>query len=327
MGPGGFNGPPGGPGGFRGGFRGGFDGGRGRGGFRGGFDRGGFGGGGRGGIGYQGRGGFGDRGDRGGYGGSNGYAPPNAPAGPGGGGRGGFSGGYGGRGGGGFGAGSPDRNGPGGPSGGYDSRGGRSYDDRSGGYRGNSNRGYGDRDGGPPRGGSGSNMEPVRPRDGSGYRDRDGPRDGPRDGGYGGRPREDDSRKRPYDSNGYEEDPRKLRSVFRLTYLHAFRLGVFDGTDKSGFLSPSPLMVMRFLYYYCPSRHSATRHFFQWFGMMWLVSLSRMGLTLIRGCMIRGKEYVLPDHLHLVLWQTCHLASNKVSYLCMIKKGKVKFMG
>ncbi|TGO20645.1 hypothetical protein BPAE_0278g00090 [Botrytis paeoniae] len=220
MGPGGFNGPPGGPGGFRGGFRGGFDGGRGRGGFRGGFDRGGFGGGGgggRGGIGFQGRGGFGDRGDRGGYGGggggSNGYAPPNAPAGPGGGGRGGFNGGggYGGRGGGGFGAGSPDRNGPGGSSGGYESRGGRSYDDRSGGYRGNSNRGYGDRDGGPPRGGSGSNMEPVRPRDGSGYRDRDGPRDGPRDGGYGGRPREDDSRKRPYDSNGYEEDPRKLR--------------------------------------------------------------------------------------------------------------------
>ncbi|KAF7899955.1 hypothetical protein EAF00_004291 [Botryotinia globosa] len=218
MGPGGFNGPPGGPGGFRGGFRGGFDGGRGRGGFRGGFDRGGFGGGGgggRGGIGFQGRGGFGDRGDRGGYGGggSNGYAPPNAPAGPGGGGRGGFNGGggYGGRGGGGFGAGSPDRNGPGGSSGGYESRGGRSYDDRSGGYRGNSNRGYGDRDGGPPRGGSGSNMEPVRPRDGSGYRDRDGPRDGPRDGGYGGRPREDDSRKRPYESNGYEEDPRKLR--------------------------------------------------------------------------------------------------------------------
>ncbi|KAF7909465.1 uncharacterized protein EAF01_003183 [Botrytis porri] len=218
MGPGGFNGPPGGPGGFRGGFRGGFDGGRGRGGFRGGFDRGGFGGGGgggggggRGGIGFQGRGGFGDRGDRGGYGGggSNGYAPPNAPAGPGGGGRGGFNGGggFGGRGGGGFGAGSPDRNGPGGSSGGYDSRGGRSYDDRSGGYRGNSNRGYGDRDGGPPRGGSGSNMEPVRPRDGSGYRDRDGPRDG----GYGGRPREEDSRKRPYDSNGYEEDPRKLR--------------------------------------------------------------------------------------------------------------------
>ncbi|PQE25095.1 u1 small nuclear ribonucleo protein [Rutstroemia sp. NJR-2017a BVV2] len=200
MGPGGFGGPPGGPGGFRGGFRGGFDGGRGRGGFRGGFDRGGYGGG-RGGIGYQGGGGFGNRGERGG-GSSNGYAPPNAPAGPGGGGRGGFGGGGYGRGGGGFGG--PDRNGSGPPAGGYDSRGGRSYDDRSGGYRANGNRGYGDRDGGPPRGGSGSNMEPVRPRDG--YRDRD------RDGGYGSRPREDDSRKRPYEnSNGYEEDPRKLR--------------------------------------------------------------------------------------------------------------------
>jgi U1 small nuclear ribonucleoprotein len=50
-------------------------------------------------------------------------------------------------------------------------------------------------------------MEPVRPRDG-GYRDRDGASGG---GGYGGRPREDDSRKRTYESNGYEEDPRKLR--------------------------------------------------------------------------------------------------------------------
>ncbi|TVY38686.1 U1 small nuclear ribonucleoprotein 70 kDa-like protein [Lachnellula subtilissima] len=219
MGPGGF-GPPGGPGGgggFRGGFRGGFDGGRGRGGFRGGGggfqDRGGYGGG-RGGIGYQGGGGFSSRGgggDRGGYGGSNGgsngYAPPNAPAGPGGRGGGGYSrGGFGG-------SGSPERNGSGtsAPAGGYDSRGGgRSYDDRSGGYRGS--RGFNDRDGAR---GSGSNMEPVRPRDGgrdggrdSGYRDRD--RDG-RDGGYGGRPRDDDSRKRQYESNGYEEDPRKIR--------------------------------------------------------------------------------------------------------------------
>ena len=49
-------------------------------------------------------------------------------------------------------------------------------------------------------------MEPVRPRDGPGYRDRDD-----RDGGYGGRPREDDSRKRQYESSGYQEDPRKLR--------------------------------------------------------------------------------------------------------------------
>ncbi|KAH8672524.1 U1 small nuclear ribonucleoprotein of 70kDa MW N terminal-domain-containing protein [Tricladium varicosporioides] len=211
-GPGSY-GPPGGPGGFRGGFRGGFDGGRGRGGFRGFQDRGGYGGGGgsggRGGIGYQGGGGFSSRGggsygggDRGGYGGSNGYgAPPNAPAGPGGRGGGGFGGGYG-RGGFG-GSGSPDRNGASAPAGGYDSRGGgRSYDDRSGGYRGS--RGYGDRDGSTR--GSGSNMEPVRPREGGGYRDRD------RDGGYSsGRPREDDTRKRPYESNGYEEDPRKLR--------------------------------------------------------------------------------------------------------------------
>ncbi|KAH8801608.1 U1 small nuclear ribonucleoprotein [Xylogone sp. PMI_703] len=191
VGPGGFGGS-----GFRGGFRGGFEGGRGRGGFRSGFpDRGGYGGG-RGGIGYQGSG-FGPRGgDRPGYGGPNGYgAPPNAPAGPGG--RGpqgnGYSRGHGG-------SGPPDRNGPSGPSGpsgGYDSRGsGRSYDDRSGGYRGGDR--YGDR--GPPRSGSGSNMEPVRPRD-SGYRDRDGE--------YV-RPREDDTRKRGYEGSGYE-DPRKLR--------------------------------------------------------------------------------------------------------------------
>ncbi|EHL00561.1 putative U1 small nuclear ribonucleoprotein 70 kDa like protein [Glarea lozoyensis 74030] len=203
MGPGSFNGPPGGPGGFRGGgFRGGFDGGRGRGGFRGGFqDRGGYGGGGggRGGIGYSGGGGFsGGRGGFGGDRGSNGYgAPPNAPAGPGGRvggppandrGAGGFSrGGYGG-------SGSPERNGNSAPAGG------------NGGYRGGGGRSYNDRD---SIRGSGSNMEPVRPReggrDGGGYRDRD------RDGGYGGRPREDDSRKRQYESNGYEEDPRKLR--------------------------------------------------------------------------------------------------------------------
>lgn len=74
-------------------------------------------------------------------------------------------------------------------------------------------------------------MEPVRPRESGGYRDRDSgrgdPRDRdsrdrdprdmgrePRDGGYGGRPREEDmSRKRMYDdgNNGYIEDPRKLR--------------------------------------------------------------------------------------------------------------------
>ncbi|CAG8957228.1 hypothetical protein HYFRA_00009430 [Hymenoscyphus fraxineus] len=214
MGPGSFGGPaPGGPGGFRGGgFRGGFDGGRGRGGFRGGFqERGGYGGG-RGGIGYQGGGGFSrGGGGGGGYGGSNGYsAPPNAPAGPGG--RtpsgGGFRGGYGG-------SGSPDRNGSSAPSGGYDSRGGgRSYEDRNGGYRGS--RGYNDRDSAR---GSGSNMEPVRPRDSrdSGRDGRDGGRDGRDRDGYRDsrdrdyRPRDDDSRKRQYESNGYDEDPRKLR--------------------------------------------------------------------------------------------------------------------
>ncbi|OBT88934.1 hypothetical protein VE02_02848 [Pseudogymnoascus sp. 03VT05] len=233
MGPGGFGGGPG-PG-FRGGFRGGFDGGRGGGGFRGGRGGGGFqdrgGPGGRGGIGYQGSGFGGRDGGRGdrdrGFGGA---PPPNAPAGPRPGGGGYPRNGYG--------QGSPDRNGP--PAaGGYEPRGGRPpYDDRgpsSGGYRGD--RGgdrYGGSRGGDYRGGgggSGSNMEPVRPREGGGYRDRDSgrgdprdrdPRDRdprdmgrePRDGGYGGRPREEDmSRKRMYDdgNNGYIEDPRKLR--------------------------------------------------------------------------------------------------------------------
>ncbi|KAI1006321.1 hypothetical protein K3495_g1903 [Podosphaera aphanis] len=181
--------PISGPGGFRGGFRNGFDAGRGRGGFgmRGGFqDRGGFRGG-RGGIGYSGSGDL----SRGGM--SNGYGapPPNAPAGPGG--RSGFGGG---RGGGGFGG--LDRSSS---SGSFDRP---RYDDRSGGGFRGGNRGYGD---GPSRTGSGSNMEPVRPRD-----QRDGP---PRDGGYRDsgsgsyRQREDDSRKRPYESN--MDDPRKLR--------------------------------------------------------------------------------------------------------------------
>merc|ERR1711977_648776 len=136
------------------------------GGFGGGFDRG------RGGGGFRGGGNFQDRG---GYGG--------------GGGRGGFRGGYGG---------SPDRNGfpdrNGGSGGGY-SRGGDGYS-----RGGDSRSSYG----GPRP--SGSNNEPVRPRDGP----RDGPRDY-RDSGYD-RPREDDSRKRQYESNGYEDrDPRKLR--------------------------------------------------------------------------------------------------------------------
>ncbi|CZS95877.1 related to U1 small nuclear ribonucleoprotein [Rhynchosporium agropyri] len=191
-----FGGPPG-PGGFRGGgFRGGFDRGRGGGGFRGGGnfqDRGGYagGGGGRGGIGYQGSG-F----SRGG--GFNSNFPANAPAGPQGGGRGGFSrGGYGG-------PPPPDRNSfperNGGSGGGYPPREQNGYS-----RGGDSRSSYG---GGGPRP-SGSNNEPVRPRDGP----RDGPpRDGYRDAGYD-RPREDDSRKRQYEFNGYEEsrDPRKIR--------------------------------------------------------------------------------------------------------------------
>ncbi|KAF2398797.1 RNA-binding domain-containing protein [Trichodelitschia bisporula] len=152
--------PPGGPGGFRGG---GFSGGF-RGAPRGGGGgfRGGFGGGDRGGD----RGGF-----RGGYGGGgrgggsqNGYTqgpPDGAPSGP----RGGRGGGF-------------------GSGGGYGDRNGAPRDDR------------GPRGGGP----SGSNREPVAPRSGGGYRDRD------REGGYGGR---DDSRKRPYD--GDYDDPRKRR--------------------------------------------------------------------------------------------------------------------
>ena len=188
-----------GPGGFRGGFRGGFDGGRGRGSFggRGGFqDRGGFRGG-RGGIGYQ----AGNESSRVGVSTSYSGAPPIAPTGPGG--RSGFS-----SRGGGSGPGGPDRSGP---SGGHDRP---RYEDRSGGFRGNS-RSQGE---GSHRTGSGSNMEPVRPRDGP----RDGPRDisrsAPyRDGGYRDRDsssssyrtRDDDIRKRPYESNG--DDPRKLR--------------------------------------------------------------------------------------------------------------------
>ena len=84
-----------------------------------------------------------------------------------------------------------------------DSRGGygeprrNDFDDRSS-HRGGG--GYGDRPGF-----TGSNREPVRPRDG-GYGDRGfGDRD--RDRGYGGR---DDSRKRQHDSDGYD-DPRKRR--------------------------------------------------------------------------------------------------------------------
>ncbi|KAL8721370.1 MAG: hypothetical protein Q9181_007721 [Wetmoreana brouardii] len=197
-GPTGFAAPPG-PGGFGGGFRGSFGGPRG-GGFRGGFrggDRGSFGGG-RGGIGYQGGGGFGGRG---GYGGGapNGYgshAPPmNAPSGPGGN-RGGFCGGYGG---------SPVNGGMNGAPSPMDGRGGygdprRSYDDRSSYRGGGGGGGYGDSRSG---GFTGSNREPVRPREPGAYGDRDR---------YGSRPREDDygSRKRYHEGDAYE-DPRKLR--------------------------------------------------------------------------------------------------------------------
>lgn len=72
--------------------------------------------------------------------------------------------------------------------GGYD-RGRNDYDDKRGGGGG----GYSDRSGGF----TGSNREPVRPRDG-GY--------GDRDRGQG----RDDNRKRAYEGDSYE-DPRKLR--------------------------------------------------------------------------------------------------------------------
>ncbi|MCJ1256149.1 hypothetical protein MMC24_003969 [Lignoscripta atroalba] len=219
-GPGSFAAPAG-PGAFQGGsFRGGF-GARGGGGFRGGFrggDRGGFGGG-RGGIGYQGGGGFGGRG---GYGGApNGFGnapapPPNAPSGPGGN-RGGFgSGGYGGSG---HGGSPPNGNlngaapAPDGPNGGGygDPRRNGSYDDRSS-YRGGSgSRGYGDRSDSRSGSFTGSNREPVRPRDGGGYGDRDRG-GGDRDRGYSSRGRDDDygSRKRHHESDGYD-DPRSKR--------------------------------------------------------------------------------------------------------------------
>ncbi|MCJ1484811.1 hypothetical protein MMC06_004984 [Schaereria dolodes] len=215
-GPGGFTAPAG-PGGFQGGgFRGGFGdrgGGRGfRGGFRGG-DRGGFGGG-RGGIGYQGGGGFGGRGGHGGApnGFGNGPAPPpNAPSGPGGN-RGGLgSGGYGGGGSppnGGFNGAAPVRDGPNGA--GYsDPR--RNGDRPPYGGAISSNRGYGDRGESRSGGFTGSNSEPVRPREGGGYgeRDRGG---GERDRGYSSRGRDDDygGRKRHHEGDGYD-DPRSKR--------------------------------------------------------------------------------------------------------------------
>ncbi|KAH0562985.1 hypothetical protein GP486_002449 [Trichoglossum hirsutum] len=224
-GPGGFNAPAG-PGGFRGGgFRGGYGG---RGGFRGGgFGQPGFGSQGRGGIGYQGGGGgFGRSGYSGqpnGMGG--GQPPPNAPSGPGGGRFGGDRGGFGSGGYGGTGSHDGDRGGhpplndshaPSGPGAGTngsgygDPRSGRSYDDSRSSQRGGGR--YGDSRG--PGGGSGSNREPVRPRDGGGYRDRD--RDGADDrGGYGSRYRDRDddypSRKRNFDGGAYEDHRSKRR--------------------------------------------------------------------------------------------------------------------
>ncbi|KAJ5635979.1 uncharacterized protein N7484_009292 [Penicillium longicatenatum] len=181
------------------------------GGFGGGF-RGGFGGGRgfRGGGGFRGgdrfgpRGGIGYQGGRNGFGGG-GQPPPNAPSGPGGGRRGDFGGGRG------------------------DFGGGRG-DYGGGSYGGGGGGGRFDR-------GSGSNREPVRPRDGPSdrdrrddrdrdrYRDRDrrddrnggdrygdrdrdrygGGRDAGRDGG-----REDFGRKRPREDDGYD-DPRSRR--------------------------------------------------------------------------------------------------------------------
>ena len=71
------------------------------------------------------------------------------------------------------------------------------FDDRSS-YRGGGGGGYSD---GRSGGITGSNREPVRPRDGGGYGDRD------RDRSYGGGR---DDRKRQYDGDGYD-DPRKRR--------------------------------------------------------------------------------------------------------------------
>ena len=87
-----------------------------------------------------------------------------------------------------------------GPRGGYGGGGEprrNDFDDRSS-YRGGGSSGYGD---GRSGGITGSNREPVRPRDGGGYGDRD------RDRSYGGGR---DDRKRQYDGDGYD-DPRKRR--------------------------------------------------------------------------------------------------------------------
>ncbi|CAN9244091.1 unnamed protein product [Alternaria alternata] len=130
----------------------------------------------RGGFGGGGRGGRGDfGGGRGGIGyQSNGYGPPDgAPAGP----RGPRGGGFGG-----------DRGSGGGFGGDRAGGGGGRHEDRRGGGG-----------GGFDRGSSGANNEPLGSRDR--YRDRDG-------GGYGGG--RDDSRKRGYEGDNYD-DPRQRR--------------------------------------------------------------------------------------------------------------------
>ncbi|KAK2741290.1 hypothetical protein FQN55_008387 [Onygenales sp. PD_40] len=197
MGPGGFSAPAGPGGGFRGGFGGG------RGGFRGGF---------RGDRGFGGRGGIGYQGGPGGRGGFGGQPPPNAPSGPGGGRSGGFGG---------------PQNGHDSMGGYGDSRRGAGFDDRAG-HRGGSRY---ERE---PRGFTGSNREPVRPRDAYGDRDRerdrdrdrerdprrdrdrdrdshrDRDRDRDRGDRYGRRDDDYSSRKRHHDGDDYD-DPRNKR--------------------------------------------------------------------------------------------------------------------
>lgn len=105
--------------------------------------------------------------------------------------------------------------GPDGPNGsGYgDPRRSGSYDDRSSSYRGGSSRGIGDRAGDSRSGGiTGSNREPVRPREGGGYGDRERG-GGDRDRGYSSHGRDDDysSRKRYHDGDGYDDSRNKRR--------------------------------------------------------------------------------------------------------------------
>ncbi|KAJ0418408.1 U1 small nuclear ribonucleoprotein of 70kDa MW N terminal-domain-containing protein [Aspergillus carlsbadensis] len=159
--------------------------------------------------------------------GGGGFGPPSGPGGFGGG----FRGGYGGRGG--FKGGFRGDRGFGGPRGGIGYQGGRggfggqAPPNAPSGPGGGRNAGFGggrpDRD---PRGGTGSNREPVRPRDSYGDRDRrdrdrDGDRRGDRDRDsyryrdrdrerdrYGGR--EDQGRKRYHEDDSYD-DPRAKR--------------------------------------------------------------------------------------------------------------------